>query len=114
MCRFLPLARRLRVISAALSMGALYEVLSPSAQRGSRLDLGLQRMRHTAGVGRVHLVLTLAGESQPTVLKECVAPPDATLDGELAALGETLSRVTDRAFVRVAGRAITAPPARGR
>ena len=82
-------------------MGALYEVLSPSAQRGSRLDLGLQRMRHTAGVGRVHLVLTLAGESQPTVLKECVAPPDPALDAELAALGEALARVTDRAFVRV-------------
>jgi serine/threonine protein kinase len=82
-------------------MGVSFEVLAPSAERGSRIDLELQKARATTTFGRVRIALSSLHGARPGVMREVDAPRDRALDDRLAALGDTLIAVTDGAFVRV-------------
>ncbi|MFO0652668.1 MAG: MXAN_6577-like cysteine-rich protein [Polyangiales bacterium] len=82
-------------------MGALFEVLAPTNQRGTRFDLGLQRLRASTAVGRVRLAIPTISGGHAGVVREVEAPRDKLLDDRLAALGDQLVGVDIRAFVRL-------------
>jgi serine/threonine protein kinase len=80
-------------------MGAIYEVLAPSTERGTRLDLTLQRMRNPTTVGRVHLSLPSGSLSKPGVMREVDVPRDEALDRALGLVGDTFYAYNDPVFV---------------
>ncbi len=82
-------------------MGASFEVLAPSSERGARVDFDLQKARATTTFGRVRIAQSSAHGVRPGVIREVDAPRDRALDDRLAALGDALIAVRDPAFVRV-------------
>ncbi len=82
-------------------MGALYEVLAPSSERGTRCDLGLQRLRASTTMSRVRLAMPTISGGRVGVVREVAAPRDAGLDDRLASLGDALVAVRDPVFVRL-------------
>jgi serine/threonine protein kinase len=82
-------------------MGASFEVLAPSSERGARVTFDLHRARTTTLSARVHIASTSVHGTRPGVLREVEAPDDRGLDERLTLLGDALVAVRDAVFLRV-------------